>query len=322
MSLNTPLCPRRVAVLGGTGFVGQAFCEHWTRQHQGSASLVIPTRRRGGNHPIRMLPGVEVIAADVFDPVALARVLQGCDALVFLIAILQGSAQRFQQVHVDLPRQVIAACREAGIRKIVHVSALGVDSHTPSNYLRTKAEGEALWRDSGLEVTTLRPSVIFGRGDRLLNTFASLQAIAPVVPLAGADARFQPVWVEDVAHAIGLSLCHPTPPVIECVGPDQRTLADLVRMAGKARGVERPIVPLPHWAATAQALMMECAPGEPLLSRDNLASMQVPNIATGRLPTLESLGISPASLAAIVPTYLSPAAGCAGLEALRRRHRP
>jgi hypothetical protein len=143
----------------------------------------------------------------------------------------------------------------------------------------------------------LRPSVIFGVDDHFLNLFAQLQAVAPVFPLAGGDARFQPVWVQDVAQGIVAALMQPQSigQVIECAGPDVLTLSELVRLSGRWAGVERVQIPLPAAVGRLQAAMMEWLPGEPLMSRDNVDSMRVPNVATGKLPGLQSLGITPAA---------------------------
>jgi NADH dehydrogenase len=190
----------------------------------------------------------------------------------------------------------------------VHVSALGVGATAPSDYLRSKTAGEAVLRAAALDLTLLRPSVIFGAQDQFLNLFAKLQTVAPLMPLAGSGARFQPVWVDDVAEAIVRCLDAPATigQTIECAGPDVLTLAELVRLAGRCSGHQRPILPLPLAVGRLQALLMECLPGQPLMSRDNLASMQTPNIASGSLPGLASLGITPASVYSVAPTYLQP----------------
>ena len=149
--------------------------------------------------------------------------------------------------------------------------------------------------------------------------FAQLQSVFPLMPLAAADAQFQPVWVEDVAEAI--VRCIDTPATIgqtiECAGPEVCTLAELVRLAGRWSGHERPVLPLPRALGRLQALAMEWLPGEPLMSRDNLDSMQVPNVAGGVLPGLDWLGIRAASLAQIAPGYLGHHDGRANLDALR-----
>jgi NADH dehydrogenase len=165
-------------------------------------------------------------------------------------------------------------------------------------YLQSKAWGERLLLDAWTETTVLRPSVIFGAEDRFINTFARLQRFAPFVPLACSDALFQPVWVEDVARAIVAGLARHEMPsrIFECAGPDVLTLGDLVRRAGQWAGVERTILPLPLPLARVQAWLMEQLPGEPLMSRDNLRSMQTPNVATPGVPSLRDLGIAARSL--------------------------
>jgi uncharacterized protein YbjT (DUF2867 family) len=313
----------RWLILGGTGFVGSALCERLARQRP-DLRLVLPSRHPQRLQGVRHLPMVEPIVADLHDDATLDRLLAGCTAVVNLVAILHGSQAAFEQVHVALPGRLSAACQRTGVRRMVHVSALGVADDAPSRYLRSKARGEAVLRAApGLDLTLLRPSVIFGAGDRLLNLFAAMQAVAPVVPLAVAHARFQPVWVGDVAEAIvrAMDRRDSIGRTIECAGPQEVTLATLVRLAGVLSGHPRTIVPLPAALGWLQALALECLPGEPLMSRDNLASARVPNVASGLLPGLDSLGITPASLAAIVPTYLRADASCGRLDAWRARHR-
>jgi uncharacterized protein YbjT (DUF2867 family) len=313
---------QRIVVTGGTGFVGQAVCEHLVERSGGAAGrIVVPTRRIRRGQAVQSLPTVERVQADVHDERALARLLAGSQAVVHLVAILHGDESAFQRVHVDLPRKLVAACRAAGVQRIVHVSALGVAPDAPSRYLRSKAEGERVLRESGLDVTVLRPSVIFGARDRFLNLFAQLQALAPVVPLGGAAARFQPVWVEDVAEAAVRCLDRPQTAgqVIECAGPDVFTLAELVRLAGRLSGHPRSVWPLPEPLARLQALLMELLPGEPLMSRDNVDSMRVPNVAGGVLPGLAALGITAAPVEAVAAGYLGGAAGPGRFERWRAR---
>ncbi len=312
----------RIVVLGGTGFVGRSVCEKLVeRAGGGSGSLVVPTRRFSHGQAVRHLPALELVQADVHDERTLARLFGGADAVVNLVAILHGSAAEFERVHVELPRRVARACGAAGVARLVHVSALGVGPGGPSNYLRSKAEGEAVLQGAGLALTILRPSVIFGAQDRFMNLFAQLQALAPVLPLAGRDARFQPVWVEDVARAVAQCLDRPESVgrTYEAAGPKVYTLGELVRLAGRWSGHERPQIGLPAFAARLQALAMEWMPGGPLMSRDNLDSMRVPNVAGGTLPGLQALGIEPAALEAVAPGYLGGASGCARLDALRAR---
>ncbi|MEO5732284.1 MAG: complex I NDUFA9 subunit family protein [Rubrivivax sp.] len=296
----------RVLVLGGTGFIGESVCERLFERSGGAGRIVVSTRRWKRADKLRLLPTIEVRQADVHDDADLSRLLPGADAVVNLVAILHGSRDAFHKVHVELPRRLAAACKLAGVKRLVHVSALGVGPNAPSDYLRSKTEGESVLQAAGLDLTLLRPSVVFGAGDSFLNLFAKLQAFAPLLPLAGSDAKFQPVWVEDVASAIVRCLDQPDSigRVYELAGPDVYTLSELVASAGRWAGHERPQIALPDSLGRMQAGFMELLPGEPLMSRDNLKSMQQPNTATGNHPGLAELGITPTALAAIAPGYL------------------
>lgn len=312
--------PQKIVVFGGTGFVGRSLCAQWI-QEPGAHSITLPTRHLTQAKALKTLPRVQALQGDIGRPEFLDRCLEGADAAVNLVAILHGSASSFERIHVGLVEQWVQACQRQGVRRVVHVSALGVGAQAPSNYLRSKHRGEEVLHRSGLGVSVLRPSVIFGAQDRFLNLFARMQEVLPVVPLTGAQAQFQPVWVEDVARAIVTCLMEPKTVghTYECAGPDVRTLGQLVQLAGQARGCARPIIPLPLSVGRVQAAMMECAPGTPLMSRDNVDSMRVPNVATGTMPGLQALGIEPASLQAVVPTYLGPAQGCQRFNLWRRR---
>ena len=313
---------KRLLVLGGTGFVGRALCEQLAQRHP-DTEVLVPTRHAGQRRNLLALPDVELAQADVHDEATLARLLQGCDAAVNLVGVLHGDEARFRRVHAELPRKLVHACRVAGVRRIVHISALGAAPEAPSRYLRSKAAGEAALLTSGLDVTILRPSVMFGEEDHFLNLFARLQAWAPVLPLAGAHARFQPVWVHDVARALLTCLeeAYTVGQVYELAGPHVYTLAELAHLAGRACGRERPIIALPDALARLQAAFMHLLPGEPLMSGDNLDSMKVDNVASGRLPGLQDLGIQPASVTAVAPEYLSARHGCQRFNLWRTRAR-
>ena len=284
----------KTLVLGGTGFVGRYVCERlsWLGH-----TITVPTRRLPSARSVQMIPGVSVVQADVHHASTLQQLVHGQDAVINLVAILHGNAQAFDQVHVQLPRALAQACAKENVHRLIHISALGADPHGPSEYQRSKGRGEqALQTEAqahGLALTMLRPSVIFGKDDQFINLFAKLQRVFPFMPLAGAHTRFQPVWVQDVAQAIVHALTHNDTAghIYELCGPDVFTLRELVAVAGRWQHTPRPVMPLPHAVGWAQALMMELLPGPTLMSRDNLASMKVDNIATGRLAGLRSLGV-------------------------------
>ncbi|MFM1924222.1 MAG: hypothetical protein RIT44_28 [Pseudomonadota bacterium] len=297
----------RVLVLGGSGFVGRQVCEQLARQ---GWQITVPTRRASHAARIQNLPGLTVLEASVHNEADLARLMPGHDAVVNLVAVLHGNEARFEHVHVELPRKIAQAMQTAGVQRLVHISALGADVQGPSMYQRSKAQGEAVLHQAQLQLSVLRPSVIFGAEDQFLNLFADLQAIAPFMPLASQGTRFQPVWVGDVARAVVTCLQQPGTigQTYELCGPDVMTLGELVHAAGQWAGVNhgrgRPVVGLPLWMGWLQAWAMEMLPGEPLMSRDNLASMKVDNVASGQWPGLHALGIATASASGVAPTYL------------------
>lgn len=297
----------RILVLGGSGFVGRHVCEQLARL---GWQITVPTRRAVNANSVQSLPGLTVIEASVHKEADLARLMPGHDAVVNLVAVLHGNEERFEQVHVELPGKIASAMKKASVQRLVQVSALGAEAQAPSMYLRSKARGETALQGRGLQLTVLRPSVVFGAEDKFLNLFAGLQAVVPFMPLAGSGTRFQPVWVADVARAVVACLQQPNTvgQTFDLCGPDVLTLGDLVKRAGQWAGVNhgqgRPVLPLPNWVGWLQAAAMELAPGEPLMSRDNLASMKVDNVTTGQLPGLAALGISAASAAGVAPGYL------------------
>ena len=296
---------RTVLVLGGSGFVGR-----YVVNRMGSAGyrVVVPTRRRDNARHLILLPTVDVVEADIHDAAALARLAAGASAVVNLVGILnETGGQTFARVHVELARNVIAACRAGGVRRLLHMSALNADPAGPSRYLRSKGEAEALIAASGLDWTIFQPSVIFGREDSFLNLFAKLMRHLPVMALARAGAKFQPVFVGDVAHcfARALEVDATSGRKFPLCGPIVYTLRELVGYVGKVTDNERPIVALGPALGRLQAFALEMLPGM-LMSRDNLASMEKDSVCGCDFPSV--FGIAPAPLPAVAPAYLAPAA--------------
>jgi NADH dehydrogenase len=292
--------PQRILLIGGSGFIGTMIAEKLIERGN---TLLVPTRRRERARHLIVLPGCDVVEADIYDDAVLAGLVSQADAVINLVGILHGNVGQpygsaWAKAHVELPRRIIAVCKAQGVRRYLHMSALGADSAGPSMYQRSKGDAEQLVKASGLDWTIFRPSVVFGPGDKLLNMFAKLQALFPVMPLAGADCRFAPVHVADVAEAFASSLNNKSSygQTYELAGPDVVTLRELVQLAGRAVGYERPVLGLPGFVARIQAALMRLAPGEPLLSADNLDSMKTDNVPSGKLPGLAELGIAAQSL--------------------------
>lgn len=304
--------PLNVVLIGGTGFIGQHLA---ARLSDDGVGVLAPVRHYESAKQLTVLPGVDVDVANVHDDAVLRKLLAGRDAVINLVGVLHGGhgrpyGERFRHLHVELPRRIAAACADVGVPRYLHMSALGASASSPSMYGRSKADGELAARSQpAVAATVLRPSVVFGPGDHFLTMFARLQRHLPLVPLAASRARFQPVYVGDVAAAFSIALARPDlrDATIELGGPAVYTLGQLVRLAGRFAGRERPVLGLPDWAARLQARLFELLPGDPLVSRDNLDSMLVDNVvaAAPDVLTAESLGIKLTSIESAAPHYLN-----------------
>jgi len=291
-----------VCVLGGGGFIGYHVV---TRLNNAGKHVRVLTRRRERHKELLVLPFVEVVEGDVHDPATLERNFADRDAVVNLVGILNEKGHRgegFRRVHVDLAKKVLDACKKQGVKRLLHMSALGANPGTgPSHYLRTKGEAENhLHTFSGPEValTSFRPSVVFGPGDGLFNRFARLLSIAPILPLACPDARFAPVWVGDVAQRMGDALENRETfgKRYDLCGPEVWTLREIVDYVKRQKHIRRLVIPLPTWVARLQATVFEFVPGKPF-SRDNFASLQVDSVCPGG-------ATCPTPVEAVVPHYL------------------
>jgi uncharacterized protein YbjT (DUF2867 family) len=289
---------KNILVIGGTGFLGTALS---SRLASADFCVTLPTRRRERIRHLSVLPSAQVIEADVHDEATLVRLMAGQDAVISLVGILKGN---FQRTHAELPGKIARAAVSAGVPRLLHVSALAAATDAPSEYLRSKAAGEAALKVAYPGVTIFQPSVIFGRGDSFLTLFAGLLKIAPVVPLACAEARFQPVWIEDVVAAVVASLDHPESrgQTYPLCGPRSYSLRELVAYAGQVSGHPRPIIGLPLGLAYLQARLMEFLPNGPM-TRDNVRSMQVPSVCPAGCTLPFELKATP--LEAIAPLYLA-----------------
>lgn len=296
-----------ILVVGGSGFLGSHIAHLLALR---GCAITVPTRRRERAKHLLMLPTADVVEASVHDEAALARLVAGKDAVINLVGILHSRRGRpygpdFAQAHVELPRRLAAACRRAGVRRLVHVSALNASSTGPSQYLRSKGEGERvlLAEKDNLDLTIFRPSVMFGPGDSFLNLFAKLLKWAPVFPVGRAQARFQPVFVEDVAQVLVDSLANRDAfgQSYSLCGPNIYTLRELVQYVADTIGKRRVVVGLPDTLARLQARVLELLPVK-LMSVDNLDSMDVDAVCPEgcTLP----FGLKATALEAIAPTYL------------------
>lgn len=294
---------KKICVLGGSGFVGSSIV---AKLDQAGYKVTVLTRRRDSAKHLFLLPNVSVLECDVQDDQALTMALKDSDAVINLIGILHQSRRAtFDKVHHQLPARLAKICESLGIRRLLQMSSLQAAKTAPSEYLRSKAAGEAalLAYAPKLDVTIFRPSIIFGRGDSFTNLFASLIRLLPLVLLAKPNARFQPVWVEDVAGCFVASIQNTATygQIYELAGPKVYTFRQLVRQIMVTLGVQRPIVGLSNALSYAQAFMMELLPVK-LMSRDNVRSMEVDSVSAGPFPAI--FGFEPTPLEAVMPEYL------------------
>lgn len=289
---------QNICILGGGGFVGHHLVALLAAR---GLQVRVPARRREAVKDLVVLPTVEVVETDIHDPASLRTLFSGMDAVINLVGLLhesdagKGDGQQarrgsFQHAHVELPRKVVQACKEAGVHRLLHMSALGAEANSRSAYQRSKAAGEALViQASGeLDVTVFRPSVIFGPGDSFLSLFADMLKLTPVVPLAGGNARFQPVFVGDVARAFADALDLPESygQHYNLCGPKVYSLAELVRLTATSMGLCRVVMPLGETRSYWFARLMELKPGAKIMTRDNHYAMLTDNVCPEGFPAL------------------------------------
>ncbi len=314
---------KKVLLLGGSGFIGTYIVN---RLAQRGIEVTVPTRRRERTKALIMQPGVDMPEANIHCPETLTALVRGHDAVINLVGILHSRdvkfpySDDFAQAHVELPKKIVAACKAAGVRRLVHMSALKADPKGPSEYLASKGDGEAAVMAAAgeLDVTVFRPSVIFGLGDSFLSMFAKVLKSAPVFPLGFGHARFQPVWVADVADAFVDSLDNVATfgQAYDLVGPQVYTLRQLVEYTAELTRSKARIIALSEGWAYLQAGLMWLAPN-PLMSPDNLRSMQVDSVAEAgcKLPA----NWRPTAVEAIAPTYIAHRTPKGKLDSFRFR---
>lgn len=306
-----------ICILGGSGFVGKQIASRLASMDR---HVRILTRNRNNHRDLLVLPKIELIETDVFDSTQLKKHINGMDAVINLIGILnekQHNGDGFRKVHVDLPKSILGICLDLNIPRIIHMSALNADANLGSSfYLRTKGEGENALHTFSTErlgVTSFRPSVIYGPGDSFLNRFAGLLKVMPYFfPLACADARFAPVYVGDVADRFVAALDDKSTfgKRYDLCGPEEYSLKQLVEYTAKTLGLRRRVISLPDFISKMQANILEWFPGKPF-SVDNYNSLKIDSVC----PQGEH---EPTSMDMVVPSFLGNTNQQTEYDALRR----
>ena len=297
--------PMKIVVLGGTGFVGQALVH--ALQAAGH-NVDVLSRNREQHRELGVYEHVRTLSTNVYDAAALTRHFFGADVVINLVGVLQNNGfggKDFERAHVTLTETVIAAMRKAGVKRLLQMSSLRA-GEGDSNYLRSRGQAEAKVKTSGLDWTLFQPSVIFGPGDGLFCRFAPMLKLLPVMPLARASARFQPVYVKEVAQAFLLALdrADTIGKAYPLVGPKTYTLGELVRYTARVLGVKRLVIPLPNLLGRLQGLAFDVLPAalKPF-SSDNFKSLATDSVSERN--GLVELGIRPTPLELVVPEYIN-----------------
>lgn len=324
---------RKVCVIGGAGFVGRHVVH---LLHNGGYEVRVPTRHRERAKDLIVLPSVDVVEADIHDPLVLNQLLEGMDAVINLVGILheknvgridKPSARRgdFHQAHVELPRKILQACAKHSIKRVLHMSALNANATSKSTYLRSKGAGEAMLREAGqphsenerwyldgpkftrgqrMAITVFRPSVIFGAEDSFLNQFAYLLRRLPVMVLACGQSKLQPVYVEDVARAFVQSLENPATydQAYDLCGPKVYTLQQLVAYVAQLQSIKRPLFSLSDRLSYLQAWILEILPGK-LMTRDDYYALLGNSVCGCDFPAV--FDCKPTAMEVIAPKYLA-----------------
>ncbi|MBF0587669.1 MAG: complex I NDUFA9 subunit family protein [Magnetococcales bacterium] len=267
-----------ILITGCTGFVGSTLVPMLKAKGHIVTGLVrTPNKRRG-----KPYPDIPMMSGSIMDPTSLERTMKGVDTVIHLVGILlEEGTQSFEAVHHQGTRNVLEAAEKAGVKRYLHMSSLGTREHAASQYHQSKWDAECAVRDSKLDWTILRPSVIFGRHDNFVNQFINMAKFSPALPLLGdGSTQMQPIWVEDVARCFIAALDKPESvgKVYELGGPDRLTFKEILQTILQASGKRRLLIPTPFTVLEAEAWVMERVLPTPPLTQDQLIMAQEDNI--------------------------------------------
>jgi len=299
---------KTVSVIGGSGFIGRALVEKLARAGARVTVLTRNTVRSKNLKPLGDVGQITVIGGDALVNDDLTLAIQSADYVVNLIGIFHPSGkQNFENAQAQLPQNIATVAQKTGIKKIIHLSAIGADLNSSSNYLRTKAEGERGLLSVAPSSTILRPSIVFGPGDGFFDRFAKMAMIAPALPLlGGGTTKFQPVFVGDVADSILYCLTNQQTDgqIYELGGPSIYSFKELLAYTLSSIGKKRGLIPVPIFAMQLPAALASILPNPPI-TRDQLRMLSSDNIVNEKMPDITSFGIIPQPIEAHVPNYLS-----------------
>lgn len=320
------MADRLVTVFGGSGFVGRHLINKLADDGWRVRVAVRDPESAKFLKPLGELGQIVAVAADVSKPETVKAAVEGADAVVNLVGILSEKGKAtFQAIHADGAATVARAAKEAGVKQLLHMSALGASKESAARYAQSKAEGEERVREAFPEATIFRPSVIFGPEDGFYNLFGAMARALPVLVYFAKDApglvrrdgkpvfdfygeggpRFQPVYVNDVAEAMFRVLKDPSQAgkTFELGGPRAYTMREVMQQVARETRRARPVLPAPMWVAKVQAALLQFLPSPPL-TPDQVKLLEQDNVVSGTFPGLKDLGIEPEMVEAVLPTYL------------------
>jgi len=294
---------RLICIFGGGGFLGRYIAQ--ALLERGARLRIAERNIKNAMHikPLGNLGQTQFVSADVTKKDSVERAVRDCDAVINLVGVLKGD---FERVHVEGARNVGEVAAAAGCRALVHLSAIGADSDSPSRYGRSKGDGETAVLRAFPDAIILRPSIVFGREDQFINRFAAMIELLPLVPVIGSKTRFQPVFVGDVADVVAEALSRHevyAGQTFELGGPEIVSMGDLNRRIAKLTGRDRTFVDVPDFAAKLMASLLGPFPGAPITT-DQYKMLQSDNIVAPGAKGLEAFGLEPTPLAAVTSGWM------------------
>jgi len=298
-----------ICIFGGAGFVGRYVTQDLARA---GYRIKIATRIPESAYELKTYGNVGQITpflCNYNDPKEIQSAIKGCYGVINLIGILfEKGKNNFKRAHIEIPQTIASACKKEGVKKFIHVSSLGVNK-AQSRYARSKAQGEEVIRKEYPAVTIMRPSVIFGAGDNFFNMFSKLAVFLPALPLiGGGKTKFQPVFVGDVAEAIKNVMVSKDEQYVgktyELGGPETVTFKEIYKILLKEINRDKALISIPWTVAKIQGSILSLMP-KPLLTRDQVTSLQTDSVVADEALTLSDLGVDATAMETILPKYLA-----------------
>lgn len=295
-----------ITIFGGTGFVGQYVVKELAKT---GALIRVASRNPDKASHLRTMgsPGqISFIQANIRNKASVEVAVKGADVVINLVGLLfESGKQNFSAIHAQAAETLAKIAKVEGVKRLVHMSALGVDHSTHSKYARTKFNGENAILAAFPEASIMRPSIIFGAEDKFFNRFAAMAKCLPFLPLIGGDTKFQPVYVVDVAKAFAAVVADDATAgnIYELGGPDVYTFRELMQIMLEAIGKEPALIPVPFFLASIEAAFLELLP-RPLLTRDQVQLLKKDNVVVEGANTFKTLGVEPSNLQSVIPSYL------------------